>query len=99
MKKLLYVVLVVILAALCISVLFLRSSSARTEHDNQVRQLELLYAEIQKDCNNGDYESAMTKANQLSYTAGYSEEIKTQWDNTRKATIDYIENAMLGLAY
>ena len=99
MRKMLYVVLVIIFAALCIGVLFLRFGTSKTEHDKQVRQLEMLYAEIQKDCNNGDYESAMMKADQLIYTAGYSEETKIQWDNIRKATIDYIENAMLGLAY
>ena len=98
MKKLLYILLLIIAAGLCAVILFMRSDSREKEHNSQVEQLETLYAEIQNDCNNLEFETALEKAYQLNYT-GYSEETRTHWDNVRKATVDYIENAMLGLAY
>lgn len=99
MKKLIYILMLILLSGLCAGILHFRADTREREHNNQVKQLEALYTEVQNDCNKGDYESALEKANQLYYTIGFSEETKTYWDNTRKGTIDYIENAMLGLAY
>lgn len=61
--------------------------------ERQVKQLQTVLAQIQKDINSGDYEGAMIKANQLYYTATNSSELREQWDSTRESVIQTIQEA------
>ena len=76
-------------------------SSAYDKHEermeSQKTHLETLLQEIKKDMDNGDYDSALFKANQLHYTdTGFSSEedaLTEKWDNIRESTIKMIEEA------
>lgn len=54
-------------------------------------RLNEIYAEIQVDIENGDYDSALIKANSL-YFRRDDDDLKEQWDEMRESVIDIINS-------
>ena len=77
-----------IAALLIIGILIaLTTMPARRER----KQLESLYAEIQVDVKNGDYDTALLKANRLRASNEQSLQVRLQWNSTRNELIKQIE--------
>ena len=55
------------------------------------RKLEATVNEIQQDIANGDYDSALIKANTLHMDVGWSSESEQHWNKEREALIKFIE--------
>ena len=66
----------------------------KNESDKQEKELQSLVNEIYIDINNGNYDSALIKANSLHYTADWSHEIEEKWNDTRESLIKIIEGKM-----
>ena len=78
---------------LCMSFIFFQTHSQKKQSQAEEAQLQSIVVQIEDDITNGDYDSALVKANNLYYTSGYSKEVRKKWDNTRKALITQIEEA------
>lgn len=69
---------------------------ATTEENKSIKQEQELHAlvdEIMIDINNEDFESAYIKAQSISYTENWSDEIEEKWERTRKEVINQIIEA------
>lgn len=66
---------------------------AKLSSDKQERELQALVDEIQVDIQNGNYSEAYIKAQSIKYTADWSDDIETKWENTRKEVINQIVDA------
>lgn len=63
-------------------------------HSNrEEKQLQNTVNAIMLDIENGDYVSARIKANELHYTADWSDETKQKWDDTREQLLKEIDKA------
>jgi len=88
------------LIMLCVFILilvfvFVRANIQKNESNSekQVKQLQITLSEIQEDIAAGNYDNALIKTNTLYYTATNSSELKEQWDRTREAVIQTIQDA------
>lgn len=73
-------------------ILFFNSSEAKLD-----KQLNTTVVEIQEDISNGDYDSALIKANGLRYDEGLSKNKAEQWDEQREYLIDLIMDKKEGV--
>lgn len=60
-------------------------------HHERERKLEAIAAEVRADIDNGDYESALVKANQLYMDDSYSHESNQKWNKEREGYIAIIK--------
>ena len=65
------------------------SDGSRKSHDEKTAQLEQVVTEYEAAMKEGDYDTALIKANQL-YGDGYSRTEDDNWDNRREAYIELI---------
>ena len=65
-------------------------------HHERERKLEAIAAEVRADIDNGDYESALVKANQLHMDDGYSHESNQKWNKEREGYIAIIKEKTEG---
>lgn len=70
--------------------------SLSIQHTNKERKFEALVEEINIDIQNGDYDSALVKANSLHMDDGWSDESEKHWDEQREYLIEIIKNAKEG---
>ncbi len=68
-------------------------SSAKAVSDRQEQKLQSLVDEIMIDIENENFSEAYVKAEQLYYTADYSDDITKKWDKTRKSILEQIKKA------
>lgn len=61
--------------------------------DKREEKLEAIVEEIEEDMENGDYDSALFKANNLYYDRSWSSSKADQWDERRQSIIEMIEKA------
>lgn len=87
----LYKVYFVIGAAIAIAFIALLGS-LKISSDNQEKELQQIVNNIEADMKNGDYDSALIKANSLYYTVDWSNDVQNKWDSTRKELIKMIKD-------
>ena len=75
----------------CILICILMLAYGKISNAKENTRLETIYSEIQTDMANGDYDSALMKANTLYFSAD-DKELKNQWDQTRESMIKMIES-------
>lgn len=75
----------------CILICVLMMVCIRISNTKENTRLETIYSEIQADMENGDYDSALMKANTLRFSAD-NKDLKNQWDQTRESLIEIIES-------
>lgn len=75
----------------CILICVLMLAYGRISNTKENTRLEVIYSDIQTDMVNGDYDSALMKANTLYFSAD-DKDLKSQWDQTREALVELIES-------
>ncbi len=85
--------ILLVISVLLICFIYFKANTEKNERKSaeQVKQLQVILAEIQGDISDGNYDSALIKANQLNYTATNSKELKEQWEKTRESVIQTIQ--------
>lgn len=69
------------------------SDGSRKSHDERVAQLEQVVTELETAMAEGDYDTALMKANEL-YGDGYSNSEDKNWDKRREAYIELINEKL-----
>ena len=69
------------------------SGLEKKESAAEEAELQKNVVQIEEDIKNGDYDSALIKANTLHYTSDYSRAIKKKWDSTRESLIALIKES------
>ena len=80
-----------IIYAALMGVLFFMGGSTDRKIEKLDNQLNATVAEIQVDISNGDYDSALIKANTLHFNSSLSKSKAEDWDEQREALIKLIE--------
>ncbi len=75
-----------------IAILMFMSKASDKKKAEEEAALQVIVAQIEEDMKNGDYDSALVKANNLYFTSSTGP-TKRKWDDTRKAFIAQIEEA------
>ena len=90
--KKVFIVLAVSFALLFL-IIFILSGPMKWASNSEERKLQSLVDEIMVDIENEEFDSAYIKAQSITYTSNYSNEIEKKWDKTRREVIDRIIEA------